>query len=90
MLKASWMKALILSGDRGTRLRLLTTTVGTFTSMGAWTVIENSEMEHSVILENRRIQNIERLDSVVGQGHTWWLTRTSLKQPSPLSATMPG
>lgn len=49
--------------------RLSNCFVGPFTSIGAGTVIEDSEIEHSVILENCRIQNIERLiDSIVGRG----------------------
>ncbi|MCL0088924.1 sugar phosphate nucleotidyltransferase [Dehalococcoidia bacterium] len=40
-----------------------------FTSIGANTVIENSSIEHSVILESSHILKIERLaDSVIGRG----------------------
>ncbi|MCL0094937.1 glucose-1-phosphate thymidylyltransferase [Dehalococcoidia bacterium] len=43
--------------------------IGPFTSIGANTVIENSSIEHSVILENSHILKIERLaDSVIGRG----------------------
>ena len=42
--------------------------IGPFTSIGASTVIENSSIEHSVILEDCHILNIERLaDSIVGK-----------------------
>lgn len=43
--------------------------IGPFTSIGQGTVIENSSIEHSVILEDCRIRNIERLaDSLIGKG----------------------
>ena len=43
--------------------------IGPFTSIGAGTVIESSSIEHSVILEDCHILNIERLaDSIVGKG----------------------
>lgn len=43
--------------------------IGTFTSIGAGTVIEHSSIEHSVILESCRISGVERLaDSVIGRG----------------------
>jgi len=42
--------------------------IGPFTSIGAGTVIENSSMEHSVILEACHITNVERLaDSLIGK-----------------------
>lgn len=43
--------------------------IGPFTSIGAGTVIQNSSIEHSVILEECRIFNVERLaDSIIGRG----------------------
>jgi glucose-1-phosphate thymidylyltransferase len=43
--------------------------IGPFTSIGAGTVIHNSSIEHSVILEDCHISNIERLaDSIIGKG----------------------
>jgi len=43
--------------------------IGPFTSVGAGTIIQNSSIEHSVILEDCRILNIERLaDSIIGKG----------------------
>ena len=43
--------------------------VGPFTSIGTGTVIEDSSIEHSVILENCHIYRIERLeDSLIGKG----------------------
>ena len=48
--------------------------IGPFTSIGAGTVIEDSSVGHSVILENSRIYRIERLeDSLIG-------TRVELKR----------
>jgi len=42
--------------------------IGPFTSVGAGTVIEDSSVEHSVILEQGRIRGIERLeDSLIGK-----------------------
>jgi glucose-1-phosphate thymidylyltransferase len=42
--------------------------IGPYTSIGAGSIVEKSEIEHSVILDNCRIQNIERLlDSVIGR-----------------------
>ncbi len=43
--------------------------IGPFTSIGAGTVIQSSSIEHSVILKDCHIFNIERLaDSVIGRG----------------------
>jgi len=43
--------------------------IGPFTSVGAGTIIEDSSVEHSVILERSHIYRIERLeDSVIGSG----------------------
>ena len=43
--------------------------IGPFTSIGRGTMIENSSIEHSVILEDCHILNIERLaDSIIGKG----------------------
>jgi glucose-1-phosphate thymidylyltransferase len=48
--------------------RLTNCFVGPFTSIGPGTSIEGCEIEHSVILDNCRIHNIERLiDSVIGK-----------------------
>jgi glucose-1-phosphate thymidylyltransferase len=42
--------------------------IGPFTSIGAKTIIEDSSLEHSVILENCYISKIERMaDSIVGK-----------------------
>jgi len=42
--------------------------IGPFTSIGAQTVVENSSVEHSVILEDCHIRSIERLaDSIIGK-----------------------
>ena len=43
--------------------------IGPFTSIGKGTVIENSSVEHSVVLEGCQILNVERLaDSIIGKG----------------------
>jgi glucose-1-phosphate thymidylyltransferase len=44
--------------------------IGPFTSIGARTVIENSSLEHSVILDGCHILRVERLaDSLIGKGY---------------------
>ena len=49
--------------------RIRNSFIGPFTSIGANTEIESSFIEHSVILENCRISEIEHLcDSVIGRG----------------------
>jgi len=48
--------------------RIRNSFIGSFTSIGAGTVIEDSSVEHSVILENCHILKIRRLaDSVIGR-----------------------
>ncbi len=48
--------------------RIKDSIVGPFTSIGAGTVVEDSTVEHSVILDNCRIRNIERLaNSIIGR-----------------------
>ena len=48
--------------------RIKNSVVGPFTSIGAGTVIADSSVEHSVILENCRIYGIKRLiDSLIGR-----------------------
>ncbi|MFC2013353.1 glucose-1-phosphate thymidylyltransferase [Chloroflexota bacterium] len=48
--------------------RIKNSHIGPFTSIGTGTVIENSSVEYSVILENCRIYKIKRLaDSVIGK-----------------------
>ena len=48
--------------------RIKNSVVGPFTSIGAGTVMEDSSVENSVILENCRISRIERMcDSVIGR-----------------------
>ena len=43
--------------------------IGSFTSVGAGSIIESSSVEFSVILENCRIEHVERLeDSLIGRG----------------------
>ena len=53
----------------GEKCEITNSHIGPFTSIGAGTVIEDSSVEHSVILEQGRIQRIERLeDSLIGRG----------------------
>ena len=53
--------------DKGSQIR--NSFVGPFTSVGAGTVIEDSSVEHSVILEDCHIFRIDRLeDSLIGTG----------------------
>ena len=52
----------------GKRCRVQNSFIGPFTSIAAGTMIENSCLEHSVILENCSISNVERLeDSLIGR-----------------------
>lgn len=49
--------------------RIKNSFIGPFTSIGKGTIIEDSSIEHSVILEDCRIHRIERLaDSLIGKG----------------------
>jgi glucose-1-phosphate thymidylyltransferase len=51
------------------RCRIINSFIGPFTSIGAGSVIEDSAIEHSVILEDCRISNVHRLgDSIIGRG----------------------
>jgi len=48
--------------------RIINSFIGPYTSIGSGTVIEDSAIEHSVILENCHIQKVERLeDSIIGR-----------------------
>jgi glucose-1-phosphate thymidylyltransferase len=52
----------------GEECRIENSFIGPFTSIGAGTVIQDSSIEHSVILEDCHISNIERLaDSIIGR-----------------------
>ena len=54
-----------VSIDEGCQIR--NSLIGPFTSIGAGTVVEDSSVEHSVILEQSRISRIDRLaDSLIG------------------------
>ena len=49
--------------------RIKNSFIGPFTSIGSGTTIEDSSVEHSVILENSHIYQIERRgDSLIGKG----------------------
>ena len=53
----------------GAGCRIKDSFIGPFTSIASGTVIENSSVEHSVVLENCFIRNMERItDSVIGRG----------------------
>jgi glucose-1-phosphate thymidylyltransferase len=48
--------------------RIKNSVIGPFTSIGAGTVIEDSSVENSVIMENCRLYGIKRLvDSLIGR-----------------------
>ena len=50
------------------KCQVINSFIGPFTSIGAQTVVENSSVEHSVILEDCHIRSIERLaDSIIGK-----------------------
>jgi glucose-1-phosphate thymidylyltransferase len=50
------------------RCRIINSFIGPYTSIGAGTVIEDSSLEHSVILEDCYIKRVERLeDSIIGR-----------------------
>jgi glucose-1-phosphate thymidylyltransferase len=52
----------------GENCRIVNSFIGPFTSVYFNTVIENSEIEHSIILENSRITDVKRIeDSLIGQ-----------------------
>ena len=52
----------------GANAQLVKSTVGPYTSVYFDTVIENSEIEHSIVLESARIRNVKRIqDSLIGR-----------------------
>ena len=52
----------------GANAQLIKSYVGPYTSIYFDTVVENSEIEHSIVLEHARIRNIKRIqDSLIGQ-----------------------
>lgn len=52
----------------GANAQIIKSYVGPYSSIYYETVIENSEVEHSIVLEHARIRNIKRIqDSLVGQ-----------------------
>jgi len=52
----------------GARTRLVNTFVGPYTSIASDCIVENSEIEHSVVLERTVIRNMHRIeDSLVGK-----------------------
>lgn len=55
----------------GAGCRISHSTIGPYTALGEGTVVESSGIENSILLENCRIQRIERLvESLVGAGTT--------------------
>jgi glucose-1-phosphate thymidylyltransferase len=63
----------------GENARIVNSYVGPFTSIGHDVVIEDSEIEHSMVLENSRIQNIAARiqDSLIGRNVT--ISRSPIK-----------
>ena len=63
----------------GENARIVNSYVGPFTSIGHDVIVENSEIEHSMVLENSRIQNIgSRIqDSLIGRNVI--ITRSPIK-----------
>jgi glucose-1-phosphate thymidylyltransferase len=62
----------------GENAQVVNSYIGPFTSVYFNTVISNSEIEHSIILENSTIRDIKRLeDSLIGQNVR--LSRTEKK-----------
>ncbi|MEW6556224.1 MAG: glucose-1-phosphate thymidylyltransferase [Elusimicrobiota bacterium] len=52
----------------GENCKIINSYIGPFTSVYFNTVIENSEIEHSIILENSKIKDVKRIaDSLIGQ-----------------------
>ncbi len=46
--------------------KIINSYIGPFTSIGDNCVIENSEIEYSVILDNVRIEGVSMMDSLIG------------------------
>ncbi|HAX61347.1 MAG TPA: glucose-1-phosphate thymidylyltransferase [Elusimicrobia bacterium] len=52
----------------GENCKIINSYIGPFTSVYFNTVIENSEIEHSIILENSKVKDVRRIaDSLIGQ-----------------------
>ncbi len=52
----------------GENSKIINSYIGPFTSVYFNTIIENSEIEHSIVLENSKIKDIKRIeDSLIGQ-----------------------
>lgn len=52
----------------GENCKISNSYIGPFTSIYFNTVVENSEIEHSIVLENSKVSNIKRIaDSLIGQ-----------------------
>lgn len=52
----------------GENCKIINSYIGPFTSVYFNTVIENSEIEHSIILENSKVKDVKRIaDSLIGQ-----------------------
>ncbi|MBN1385129.1 MAG: glucose-1-phosphate thymidylyltransferase [Elusimicrobia bacterium] len=52
----------------GENCKILNSYIGPFTSVYFNTIIENSEIEHSIVLENSKVSDVKRItDSLIGQ-----------------------
>ena len=52
----------------GENCKIINSYIGPFTSVYFNTVVENSEIEHSIILENSKIMDVRKIeDSLIGQ-----------------------
>ena len=66
----AWIEASIIRGPAviGARSRIIHSYVGPYSSIYYDALIENSEIEHSIVLEHARISGIKRIqDSLIGQ-----------------------
>jgi len=71
----------------GENARIVNSYIGPFTSIDRGVVIENSEIEHSVVLDNSQIRDIDTRiqDSLIGRGVI--ITRSPIK-PKALKLTL--
>jgi glucose-1-phosphate thymidylyltransferase len=71
----------------GEDARIINSYIGPFTSIGHGVIIENSEVEHSMVLEHSQIRDIDTRiqDSLIGRNAT--ITRSPIK-PKALKFTL--
>lgn len=64
-IKNSTLRGPVIIGEN---CKIINSYIGPFTSVYFNTVIENSEIEHSIILENSKVKDVKRIaDSLIGQ-----------------------